>query len=199
MRTALYARVSTAEQNPDNQIIRLLDIARGRGYEVIAQYVDVASGGNMRRPQLDRMLQDAKMGLFDKVMCVKIDRLARSITNLLRIMEDLDAWGITAEFIDQPIDTGTAAGRMMLTVLGALAEFEKELIRERTMDGLARAKAQGRKAGRPPRQLSKYQIEKAKAILAVNPQIPISQLAKHFNGISRQTLTNLLRKEGIIS
>lgn len=198
MRVALYARVSTADQNPQNQLMRLLEIAHGRGYEVIGQYVDIASGANQKRPNLDRMMLDAKARLFERIMVVKIDRLARSIGNLLRIMESLDSWGITVEFIDQPIDTGTASGRMMLTVLGALAEFEKELIHDRTIDGLSRANAQGRKGGRPKKTLSDYQKRKAKEILSKDPQIPISDLARQFNGISRQTLTKLLREEGII-
>lgn len=199
MRIAIYARVSTPEQNPENQILRLSEVAKGRGYEVIGEYVDIASGANQKRPQLDRMLEDARHGLFDGIIVTKIDRLARSITNLLAIMEDLESYGVVVEFIDQPINTGTASGRMVLIIIGALAEFEKELIHDRTMDGLARAKAEGRKGGRPARKLTPYQIDKAKSILAVNPQITITQLAKHFNGISRQTLVKLLRAEGIIT
>lgn len=170
-----------------------------RGYEIAGQYVDIASGADQRRPALDDLLKDAKAGRFDKILCTKIDRLARSITNLLYIMESLDRWGVGVEFLDQPIDTGTASGRMMLTVLGALAEFERELIRDRTRDGLARAAAQGHPPGRPPRTLTDYQKAKAREILEKDPGISLTKLSAHFIGISRQTLTKLLRKEGIIS
>lgn len=195
---ALYARVSTDKQNTDNQMLRLREVASARSYEVYDEYVDVSSGANARRPALDRMRADAKLHRFDKILCIKIDRLARSIVNLTNLMTDLDSWGIGVEFLDQPIDTSTASGKLTLTILGALAEFERELIRDRTHAGLDRAHAQGKKSGRVAMKLTPYQIEKAKQIIRDNPGISNKSLAAQFNGISRNTLIKLLRQEKVI-
>ena len=195
---ALYVRVSTSEQDPKNQSDRLQAVATARGYEKYTLDLDIASGANPRRPALDQMLKDAKCGEISHIIATKLDRLARSTINLLSIMKQLESWNVTVEFLDQPIDTSTPSGKMMLTVLGAMAEFEKELIRDRTKDGLARAKAQGRTGGRPKRTLSDYQRKKALSLIAENPKITINELSKNFEGISRNTLTRLLREEGII-
>jgi len=198
MIVALYARVSTDKQNTDNQMMRLREVASARSYEVYGEYVDVCLGANARRPSLDRMRSDARLHRFDKILCIKIDRLARSIINLLDLMTDLDSWGIGVEFLDQPIDTSTASGKLTLTILGALAEFERELIRDRTNAGLERAKAQGHKAGPKEKGLTPYQLEKARQILKDNPGISNRKLAAQFNGISMNTLIKHLRKEGLI-
>lgn len=197
---ALYARVSTAGQDPDNQMERLRSVYFARGYEtgMHHEYIDHASGANWRRPSLDAMMNDAKNGKIGHIIATKLDRLARSTINLLSIMKQLESWNVTVEFLDQPIDTSTPSGKMMLTVLGAMAEFERELIRDRTNDGLARARAQGRTGGRPKRTLSDYQRKKALSLIAENPKITINELSKNFEGISRNTLTRLLREEGII-
>lgn len=195
---ALYARVSTESQNTDNQILRLKQIAEARGYVIFKTYIDVASGANAKRPQLVQMMHDAQCHLFEKIMCVKIDRLARSIINLLEVMRLLDAWNISIEFVDQPIDTSGAAGRMMLAILGALAEFERELISDRTKAGLQRAKHEGRSAGRPVRELTSYQRQKAIDLLQKNPHMSQRELAAEFKGISKTTLIKLLREEGIL-
>ena len=195
---ALYARVSTAEQDPDNQIMRLTAAANLRGYKIQGTYVDVASGANARRPELDHMLYVARCGEIKKVMATKIDRLARSVSNLSKTMEDLDAWGVSVEFLDQPIDTSTSSGRFTLVVLAAVAEFEKELIHDRTMDGLEHAKSEGRTGGRPRRELTPYQKEKARRILTENPDIKPYTLAKQFDGIDPKLMVKLLREEGIL-
>ena len=198
MIVALYARVSTDTQTNDNQLLRLTQIAEARGYVIFDKYCDVASGANPRRPELGRMLHDAQYHKFDKILCVKIDRLARSIVNLLEVIQRLDGWGIAIEFVDQPIDTSGAVGRMMLTILGALAEFERELISDRTKAGLQRAKSEGRSAGRPVRSLTSYQIDKARQLVKDNPHISQRELASNFNGISKNTLIKLLKEEGVI-
>ena len=198
MIVALYARVSTDRQTNDNQLIRLREVAEARGYVVYGEYVDVASGANPKRPALTSMMEDAKIRRFEKIIAIKIDRLARSIINLLDVMTQLDKWGISIEFLDQPIDTSTASGKLTLTILGALAEFERELIRDRTNAGLQRAHAQGHKSGPREIQLSKYQIDKARQIIAENPGISNRKLAAQFDGISMNTLIKQLRKNGVI-
>ena len=198
MRVALYARVSTKGQDPDNQLLRLEEYARTRAYEVVDKYIDTASGADAHRPRLDAMVRDAKRRRFDKVVCTKLDRLARSVINLSMLMADLEAWGVAVEFIDQPIDTSTPSGRLTTTVLAGVAEFERELIRDRTRDGLARARAEGRTGGRPRQELSDYQREKVLQILEEHPDgIPGATLASHFDGISRPTLLKLILQEGL--
>lgn len=198
MKVGLYARVSTDKQDTDNQMIRLREIAQNRGYEVFDEYVDIASGHNANRPNLDRMMKDAKQHRFDKIIAVKLDRIARSVTNLNNLMNDLYAWNVGIEFIDQPIDTTTPAGKMILTILGAMAEFERELIVERTNDGLKRARKEGKTLGRKTVTLSEYQLDKARSILKDNPNISMNALSKQFTGISRNTLIKCLKEEGII-
>lgn len=198
MKVGLYARVSTDKQDTDNQMIRLREIAQNRGYEVFGEYIDIASGRNANRPNLDRMMKDAKQHRFDKIIAVKLDRIARSVTNLNNLMNDLYAWNVGIEFIDQPIDTTTPAGKMILTILGAMAEFERELIVERTNDGLKRARKEGKTLGRKTVTLSDYQLEKARSILSENPNISMNALSKQFTGISRNTLIKCLKEEGLI-
>jgi len=194
---ALYARVSTDKQQ-DNQMARLREVAESRGYTIYGEYFDIASGQNARRPQLDLMLAAAKQHKIDRIMATKIDRVARSVVNLYNLMEDLQRWGVSIEMIDQPIDTSTSSGKFTLAVIGAVAEFERELISDRTKDGLKRAKAQGRQPGRKKRELTPYQKDKIKQIIAENPGISDNELASNFEGISRNTLIRLAREEGLI-
>lgn len=195
-RVALYARVSTRDQTDDNQLIRLRQTAEARGYVIVGEYADVASGADAKRPALDRLRNDAKKGLITRVMATKLDRLARSTVNLADLVGDLERWGVGLELLDQPIDTTTPTGRLTTVILGAVAEFERELIRDRTRDGLARAKAQGKTLGRPKRELSDYQRDKLKEILAADPNISMRALSAQFDGISRTRLTEIV-KEGL--
>lgn len=193
-KVALYSRVSTREQDNDNQLARLRKIAEVRDYEVIGEYIDVASGANQNRPELNAMLSLAKKGKISKILAIRLDRLARSVVNLSDLVGNLENWNVGLEIIDQPIDTSTASGRLTYTILSAVAEFERELIRDRTKDGLARAKAEGKTIGRPKRQLSDYQEEKLKAILREEPKISMRALSKHFDGIGRTRLAEIVRE-----
>ncbi|MDY0236772.1 MAG: recombinase family protein [Gudongella sp.] len=198
MRVALYVRVSTRSQVTDNQQLRLMEIVRSRGYYLHDVYCDIASGADQRRPELDRMLQDAKRHLFDKIIAVKIDRLARSIINLYETVRLLDEYRVQLEIIDQPIDTSTSSGMLITNVLAAVAEFERELISDRTRDGQNRARREGKTIGRPARTLSQYQVDKIKQLLGENPEMSQRELAEHFAGISRTKLIELARVEGLI-
>ena len=197
IKVALYARVSTRDQTEDNQLIRMRQVAEARGYIVIDEYADVASGADARRPALDRMRRDAKAGRFSRILATKLDRLARSTVNLADLVADLDRWNVGLELLDQPIDTTTPTGRLTTVILGAVAEFERELIRDRTRDGLARAVAEGKTLGRPKRALSDYQIDKIRAIMADEPDISMRALSARMEGISRTRLAELIREEGI--
>lgn len=151
MKVALYARVSTDDkgQDPESQLFKLRRMAEARGYEIVGQYVDHKSGKDANRPEFQRLLKDARAHQFDIIMITKLDRMMRSVKNLLSVLEDLERWKIALECVDQPIETGSAMGKMMLTILGAVAEFERELIRERVKDGIARSRKEGTAHGRP--------------------------------------------------
>ena len=198
MIVAIYARVSTSSQTNDNQLLRMEKFCEERGWIIGDIFCDVASGADPKRPQLDRMIEAARLRKFDMILCVKIDRLARSMINLLDVMTKLDSYGVKIFFLDQPIDTSQATGRMVFSILGALAEFERELIRDRTNAGLARARAEGKVSGRPRKALSAYQLAKAMKILEEQPHISQRKLAEQFDGIAPKTLIRLLKEEGVL-
>jgi len=150
MRAALYARVSTSDQTLDPQLDALGAYAEARGLEVAEVYADEdVSGAKDRRPALDRLLADARRRRFDAVACVKLDRLARSVRHLTALAAEFDALGVGLVVLDQAIDTTTPAGRLLFHTLAAVAEFERDLIRERTRAGLAAARRRGKRLGRP--------------------------------------------------
>lgn len=196
-RVALYARVSTYDQVTENQMLRLINVARERGYEIIGKYEDHASGADAKRPELDKMILLAKQHKIDRIMATKLDRIGRSVINVANLMANFEKYHIEVEFIDQPIDTSTPMGRYTFTILSAAAEFERELIRDRTLDGLSRAKKNGKCGGRPKRELTSYQKDKVREILENNPNISNRQLAAQFTGISSNTLIKLIKKENI--
>jgi DNA invertase Pin-like site-specific DNA recombinase len=151
-RAAIYVRVSTDKQTIDNQVAALRQIAERRGWEVVEQYSDAGiSGAKGRdgRPGLDQMLKDASKRKFDVIMAWAIDRLGRSLIDLLGTIQTLEACGVDLYLDQQSIDTTTPAGKLMFQVCGAFAEFERSMIRQRINAGLKRAIAQGKQLGRP--------------------------------------------------
>ena len=151
-RAAIYGRVSTDWQTTENQTVALKDVAERRSWEVVEVYIDHAiSGakGRDKRPGFDQMLKDANRRKFDVVMTWSIDRLGRSLRNLLETIEHLEATGVDLYFDQQNIDTTTPAGKLLFQVTGAFAEFERSMIQQRVNAGLVRAGAQGKRLGRP--------------------------------------------------
>ena len=149
-RIALYARVSTTDQHPEIQLNALRTYAEARSLEVAEVYVDVGvSGAKAKRPALDRLRADAMRRHFDIVAVVKLDRLARSVHHLTTLGQEFEALGVDLVVLDQAIDTTTPSGKLLFHVLGSIAEFERDLIRERTRAGLAAAKRRGKTLGRP--------------------------------------------------
>lgn len=149
-RAALYARVSTQDQRPEPQLDPLHAYADSRGLEVVETYVDRGiSGAKAKRPALDRLLMDARRRQIDCVVVVKLDRLARSVRHLTELAAEFEALGVDLVVLDQAIDTSTPAGRLLFNVLGSIAEFERDLIRERVAAGMKAAKRRGRRLGRP--------------------------------------------------
>jgi DNA invertase Pin-like site-specific DNA recombinase len=150
-RVGIYARVSTTDQEPENQVDPLRAFAEARAW-VVTEYVDHGvSGMKDRRPALDAMLAAARARKLDAVVCTKLDRLARSTHHLVVIAKELQALGVDLVVLDQAIDTTTPSGRLLFHVLAAISEFERDLIRERVIAGLARVRARGQRLGRPRR------------------------------------------------
>ena len=151
-RAAIYTRVSTDRQTLENQRQALQGTAERRGWEVVAVYTDAGiSGakGRAERPGLDDMLKAASKGGFDVVMAWSIDRLGRSLIDLLGTIQHLEACRVDLYFDQQSIDTTTPTGRLMFQICGAFAEFERSMIRQRINAGLSRARAEGKRLGRP--------------------------------------------------
>jgi DNA invertase Pin-like site-specific DNA recombinase len=151
-RAAIYVRVSTDKQTIDNQVQALRQIAERRGWQVVEQYSDAGisgSKGRDGRPGLDQMLKDASRRKFDVIMAWAIDRLGRSLIDLLGTIQTLEASGVDLYLDQQSIDTTTPAGRLMFQVTGAFAEFERSMIRQRVTAGLKRAVEAGKTLGRP--------------------------------------------------
>jgi DNA invertase Pin-like site-specific DNA recombinase len=152
MRVAIYARVSTANngQDPTMQTRELREYAERRGWTIAGEYVDSGvSGTKEKREALDRLVGDAHRRKFDVVAVWKFDRFARSVSHLLRALDTFRVLGIEFVSLSESLDTATPAGRMVFTVLGAVAELERSLIVERVKAGLRNAKAKGKRLGRP--------------------------------------------------
>jgi len=152
MKAAIYARVSTANnsQDPEVQLRELREYCQRRGWKLTGEYVDTGiSGATEKRPQLAKLTADAHRRRFDAVVVWKFDRFARSVSHLLRALETFKALGIEFVSLSEQVDTSTPTGRMIFTVLGAVAELERSLIAERVRAGLRNARAKGKRLGRP--------------------------------------------------
>ena len=164
IRAALYTRVSTEIQNTDGQEAEMKEYAKHRGWEVTRTYQDKMSGAKSSRPELDELMADAKKRKMNVVLVWKFDRFARSVSHLLQALETFRAVGIEFVSISEQVDTSTPTGKMVFTVLGAVAELERSLIAERVRMGLQSARRKGKRLGRPPiRQLSAAEMAKVKA------------------------------------
>ena len=149
---AVYARVSTKEQSTETQVAQLTAYCQARDWTDVAVFRDDGiSGVRDNRPQLDKLRERMLHGEFSSVVVSKMDRLGRSLGMILRFWDEADAAGVRVIVIDQGIDTSTPAGRLQRNMLAALAEFERELILERTRAGIARARALGKRFGAPRR------------------------------------------------
>src|SRR6266851_9288769 len=160
MRCALYARVSTADQSTDAQLVALREYAERRGWAVAGEYVDEGvSGSKERRPALDRLMADARRRAFDAVAVFRFDRFARSVSHLARALDEFRALGIEFVSLHEAVDTSTPMGRAMFHIAGAFAELEREIIRERVRAGLQNARRRGRRLGRPRAIVSRSEVQ----------------------------------------
>lgn len=150
MKTAIYLRVSTSEQTTYNQKLAIENYCKIQSWKISKVYEDAGiSGAKYQRPGLDELKKDCAKGKFSVLIVWKFDRLARSTSHLLEVLQLLQKNDIDFVSVTESVDTTTPAGRMVLTFLGAIAEFEREIIRERVLCGLERARSEGVKLGRP--------------------------------------------------
>jgi DNA invertase Pin-like site-specific DNA recombinase len=184
-----YARVSTHEQILDLQI----DALKAAGCERI--YQEKASGSKAERPELMRMLDQLRAG--DTVIIWKLDRLGRSLAHLIKLVSDLEEQGVGLLSLNDPIDTTTPQGRLVFRIFASLAEFERDVIRERTMAGVASARRRGRLLGRP-KGLTKNAEQKARLAesLYKDENFSVEQIARELR-ISKTTLYKYLRHRGV--
>lgn len=184
-----YARVSTQDQNLSLQ----LDALKTAGCERV--YQEKASGSKTERPELVKLLDHLREG--DTLVIWKLDRLGRSLTHLIQLVTDLEQRQVGLVSISDPVDTTTAPGRLIFRIFASLAEFEREVIRERTLAGLASARRRGKLLGRP-RGLSKGAEQKARIAesLYKEEQFSVEQIARQLN-ISKTTLYKYLRQRGV--
>lgn len=161
MRAGLYARVSTkaGSQNPDMQLRELRDYCQRRGWEVAGEYVEVGvTGSKEQRPELDRLLAECRKRRVDAVVVYRYDRFARSLRQLVNALEEFRALGIEFVSLHEGVDTSTPNGRLVFGIFASIAEFERELIRERVRSGLVAARARGKRIGRPRKTVDTARI-----------------------------------------
>src|SRR5688572_7059480 len=160
MRAAIYVRVSTVDQNPENQLGELRKYAAARDWKT-QEYCDAGiSGAVDRRPALDMLVRDAKRRKFDVLVVWKMDRLGRSLKHLVTLLDELQSLGIAFVSLGEGIDATTPAGKLQMHILAAISEFERARIAERVKSGLARARANGQRLGRRPRRITHEDLER---------------------------------------
>jgi DNA invertase Pin-like site-specific DNA recombinase len=165
MRAAIYARVSTNNgQNPEMQLEELRAYCKRRGWEIADEYVDAGfSGSKEHRPALDRLKAACQKRLVDAVVVYRYDRFARSLRQLVNALEEFRALGIDFVSLHEGVDTSTPNGRLVFGIFASIAEFERELIRDRVRSGLAAAKAKGTRLGRPRVAVDRVRIASLRA------------------------------------
>jgi DNA invertase Pin-like site-specific DNA recombinase len=183
-----YARVSTTDQNPDLQI----DALKHAGCERI--FTDTISGAKTQRPELDRLMQSLRSG--DTVVVWRLDRLGRSLQHLIALVQELDQQGVGFRSLTESIDTTTSGGKLIFHIFGALAEFERNVIRERTKAGLDAARLRGRTGGRKPHPVLSNPKHLAVARKLYANQTPIEDICATLK-VSRSTLFRYLSKEKV--
>jgi DNA invertase Pin-like site-specific DNA recombinase len=191
MKAAIYARVSTVDQTAENQLLELRRYIEARGWSA-QEFVDSGvSGSKENRPALDALLRDAKRRRFDVLVCWRLDRLGRNLRHLVTMLDELTDLGIAFVSLGEGIDCTTPAGKLQLHILAALAEFEKERIRERVLAGLQRARTQGKRLGRPKGALP---LDRLASVASLSLTDAAASL-----GVSRSTLKRWRRGQKSLS
>ncbi|HXP45091.1 MAG TPA: recombinase family protein [Candidatus Acidoferrales bacterium] len=190
-KAALYLRVSTIDQNPENQLQGLRQLAEQRGFEIVQEFTDHGySGARVKRPGLDQLLSAARRGQFEAVLIWACDRLARSTTHFLQLLDEFSRLNIELISVHENLDTGGALGRAIVIILAAISELERNLIRERVKAGMRRAQLEGRRIGRRPIAVDQTAILRDRACGR-----SLTEMAKSHH-ISRALVSKILRQAG---
>ena len=191
-KVVIYTRVSTLDQTIDNQLIELRDHCSKMGWEIVKEYADEGLSGTLsrdKRPALNSLIKDAYRKRFDSVVCWDISRIGRSMKELILFLSDMKDRGIGICSVRQGFDTSTSMGEIMFQFVGILSSWEREMIRERTLAGLDRAKREGKTLGR--RKVTNDTMT-AKIIELRNDKKFIRKIASEV-GVSRGTVSNVLK------
>ena len=193
-RAALYLRVSTLDQHPENQLADLQQLAQQRGWTVVEEYRDHGfSGARARRPALDRLMAEARRGQFDVVAVWACDRLARSVRHFLEVLDELNHLNIEFVSSREQLDTGGPLGRAVVTIISAIAELERSLIIERVRAGMRRAQLEGVRIGRRPADVDRASVLRDRA-----RGHSLTTIAKDHR-ISRALVSKILKQENAAS
>src|SRR5437762_2852164 len=188
-RVACYLRVSTTEQTVENQRNDLRAYCQARGWDDVIEYSDTGvSGMRERRPDLDRLMSDVKARRVDVVVVAAFDRLGRSVRHLVETLELFRHLGVEFISLRESIDTGSPLGTAVFTIIAAIAQLERSLIVERVKSGLRRARAEGKRLGRPRLQVSEHQLR-----IVVNQKLPVRAASKLL-GVSPSSYLRLVRQ-----
>ncbi|HHT9135168.1 MAG TPA: recombinase family protein [Candidatus Avalokitesvara rifleensis] len=184
-RVGIYARVSTQDQDPGLQLSELRKYVQDRGWQVYKEYTDIGhSGAKDSRPELNRLMKDAKRRRFDTVLVWKFDRFARSVKHLVNSLYEFKALGIDFVSLTEGIDTSTPLGEAMFSIIGAMAQLERDLIRERVTAGMKRAREKGKALGRPTKEIDPGEFATLR-----EKGLNMEEIAETL-GVSRATLFN---------
>lgn len=187
LRVGIYCRVSTDRQSIDTQLLPLKAYAKSRNFVITGQYKDVAvSGAKDRRPGLDALTKAARSREIDIVLVARFDRFARSVSHLVRALEEFQSLGVEFISLNEQVDTSTAMGKMVFTILGAVAELERNIIVERINAGISRARKQGKILGRPPAI-----FDRVEAVRLHLSGVGVRGIAERL-GVNRETVRKVL-------
>jgi DNA invertase Pin-like site-specific DNA recombinase len=185
---ALYTRVSTTDQHCENQLRELRAYCAARGWTIAREYSDKGvSGAKADRAAFNELRTDARRRLFDTVLCWRLDRAGRSLPHLITFVQELHERGITFASLNEGIDFSTATGKLQFAMLAALAEFERDRIRERVICGLQRARAQGKRLGRRPYDIA---VERFEAVAHLSVREAAKALSVSYSVVHRWRLSH---------
>jgi DNA invertase Pin-like site-specific DNA recombinase len=192
LKAVIYARVSTSDQHIESQLYDLRELASRRGFERVKEYRDRGiSGRKARRPGLDALIADARRRNFSVVLVAAFDRVARSVKHFLYLMDEFDSLGIVFVSRRENVDTSGPMGRLFITLIGSIAELEADLIRERVLAGMRRAKLDGVRIGRAP-----MSIDRAAIVRDRLSGMSLTAVAKKW-GISRSLVCKLVKRSKV--
>jgi DNA invertase Pin-like site-specific DNA recombinase len=180
--------VSTPDQHLDNQLFQLRELAAKRGYTIVKEYTDKMSGAKARRPGLDALMDDARRSKFDLVFVAAFDRIARSTRHFLQVLDELESFGIEFASAREAIDTSGPMGRLFLTLIGSISSLERDILKDRVRQGIARRRLMGLPVGRQP-----LDVDHESIVADRLRGMSLTDVAKRY-GVSRASVVRWVRE-----